>query len=166
MNITHRIFLVDDDTKQLLLLKDYLDRNSPYTLEIKLFSSGENCLEKLDEAPEIIILDYHLDGIRPGASNGLQILKEIQKRRKGVDVIMMSSQDQLQVGLNTLEFGATDYVIKGETALLRAELVVRRILERKASERFRKAQTVQLRWLYLGMVLLAATIIGLAIFAI
>ncbi|MBI1192045.1 MAG: response regulator [Bacteroidetes bacterium] len=166
MNQTHRIFLVDDDTKHLLLLKDFLERHSPYKLDIRLFSSGENCLDKLDELPEIVVLDYHLDGIRPGASNGLEILKELRRRRPDADVIMMSSQDQLQVGLNTLEFGATDYVIKGETALLRAELVIRRILERKAAERFRQAQALQLRWLYAALVATGLTIIGLAVFAI
>ena len=79
---------------------------------------------------------------------------------------MMSSQDQLQVGLNTLEYGATDYVIKGETALLRAELVIRRILERKASERFRKMQTGQLRILYGALALLAIALIVVSIIAI
>jgi DNA-binding NtrC family response regulator len=166
MDKTHRIFLVDDDTKHLLLLKDFLERHSPYRLDIKLFSSGENCLDKLEEQPEIVVLDYHLDGIRPGASNGLDILKELKRRKPGTEVIMMSSQDQLQVGLNTLEFGATDYVIKGETALLRAELVLRRILERKAAERFRQAQSRQLRWLYTALVLFGLVIIALAVFAI
>ncbi len=163
MNLRHRIFLVDDDTKHLLLLKDYLERNSPYSLDINLFSSGENCLEKLNLNPEIIVLDYYLDGIRPGASNGLEILKAIRSRNPDTEVVMMSSQDQLQVGLHTLEYGAIDYVIKGETALLRAELVIRRILERRASERFRKAQTRQMTWLYVALVVLALIIVSLAI---
>ncbi len=166
MNTSYLVFLVDDDTKQLLLLKDFLERNSPYSLDIKLFSSGENCLEKISEQPDIIVLDYHLDGIRPEASNGLEILKKIRKISPAMEVIMMSSQDQLQVGLNTLEYGATDYVIKGETALLRAELVIRRILERKASERFRKMQTGQLRILYGALALLAIALIVVSIIAI
>jgi two-component system, OmpR family, response regulator len=162
MDRTHRLFLVDDDTKHLLLLKDYLERQSPYNLNIHLFSSGENCLDRMGEGPEIVVLDYYLDGIRPGARNGLEILKEIRRRDPGIEVVMMSSQDQLEVGLHTLEYGATDYVIKGETALLRAELVIRRILERRAAERFQEVQSQRMRWLTGAMVLLA---LGMAVLA-
>lgn len=162
----HLIYLVDDDTKHLMLLKDHLERYSSYPLDIKLFTSGENCLEKMGDNPDVVILDFHLDGIRPEAANGLEILKSIKQDYPGVDVIMMSAQDQLPVGLQTLEYGATDYAIKGETAFLRAELALRRILERRAAALFSQQQTSQLRLLYGVLVILALILIFGAIYTI
>jgi CheY-like chemotaxis protein len=162
----HLVFLVDDDTKHLMLLKDHLERYSIYPLEIKLFSSGENCMEKMHEQPSVVVLDYHLDGIRPDAANGLEILKQIRDGYPDTDVIMMSAQDQLEVGLLTLEHGAADYAIKGETAFLRAEFALRRLLERRAAERYSAQQRQQLRMLYGILVLLAIALVALAMVAI
>jgi two-component system OmpR family response regulator len=162
----HLVYLVDDDTKHLMLLKDHLERYSVYPLTVRLFTSGENCMEKMGDGPEVVVLDYHLDGIRPDAADGLQILKRIRDEYPGTDVIMMSAQDQLDVGLQTLEHGATDYAIKGETAFLRAELALRRILERRAADRYREAQARQMRLLYVLLAVLAVALVAVAVVAI
>ncbi len=162
----HLVFLVDDDTKHLMLLKDHLERYSIYPLEVKLFTSGENCMEKMHEQPSVVVLDYHLDGIRPDAANGLQILRSIRRDYPDTDVIMMSAQDQLDVGLQTLEHGAADYAIKGETAFLRAEFALSRLLERRAAERYSAQQSRQLRILYMLLAALAVALVAVAVVAI
>jgi two-component system, OmpR family, response regulator len=64
--------------------------------------------------------------------NGLEILQEIKKRKPKVEVVMLSSQDKIDVALNTMKYGAFDYVIKGETAFHRAENALHNILQRNA----------------------------------
>lgn len=161
------IYLVDDDTKHLLLLKDHLESRLPFRKEISIFSSGENCLQKMaEQVPWIVVLDYHLDGIRPDAANGLEILRKIKRQYPGVDVIMMSAQDQLKVGLETLDAGATDYVIKGETAMLRVQLILHQLLERRSMDQWRDKQESKMRWLYLLVVLLVVGMVAMAVFAI
>jgi two-component system, OmpR family, response regulator len=63
-NKKHKVFLVDDDTKHLVMLKNHMEKKSSYNLEISIFSNGESCLERMHERPSVVVLDYYLDGIR------------------------------------------------------------------------------------------------------
>jgi DNA-binding NtrC family response regulator len=116
-----KLFLVDDDALFLKSLEiEFLD-NADF--EIKTFLSGELCLENLSLNPDIIILDYHLDGINPNAMNGLQTLTLI-KEHKDIPVIMLSSQDSIEVAVSCMYHKAYDYVVKSETAFVRLQKII------------------------------------------
>ena len=71
-----KIFLVDDDTLFLKALEIEFLKNTDFIIEC--FSTGENCLENLNHNPDVIILDYHLNGIEINAMNGLEALVKIK----------------------------------------------------------------------------------------
>ena len=56
-----KLFLVDDDPVFLKALEIEFHHHTDFTVET--FVSGELCLENLSQKPDVIILDYHLDGI-------------------------------------------------------------------------------------------------------
>jgi two-component system OmpR family response regulator len=116
MNKT-KIFLVDDDEIFLKSLEiEFLTQGD---FEIFSFTSGESCLINLPIGPDIVILDYHLDGINPLAINGLQTLDLIKEHDSSIPVIILSSQDKIDVAINCMHHQAFDYVVKSETAFLR-----------------------------------------------
>ena len=80
------IFIVDDDALFLKSLEIEFNMNGDF--EIKAFPTGELCLEQLDLNPDIIILDYYLNGIDDGAMNGLETLIRIKAARSYIPVIM------------------------------------------------------------------------------
>jgi DNA-binding NtrC family response regulator len=121
------IFIVDDDPKQSSMLKDFLSSSE---LNIQTFNSGEECLKNLDSDPEIIFLDYHFDLLGPDAMNGIDILQKIKERKPEIEVVMLSSQDKIEVAMNTMKYGAFDYIIKGETAFHRSENAITNIKSR------------------------------------
>ncbi len=125
---TFKVFLVDDDTKHLLLLKDHLTKKISYDLNIQIFSSGENAIQKLDENPDLIILDFYLDGINPKAKTGVEILSQMKRLSPELPVIMMSNQDKLEVAIDCFDNGATDYIIKNESAFLKSEIVIKNVI--------------------------------------
>jgi len=135
-NTRYKVFLVDDDTKHLVMLKNHLEKKSNYNLEINIFSNGEACLERLHEHPSIIVLDYYLDGIRSDAANGLEILKKITAQKIPSTVIMMSGQDDIKVAVDTIDNGAYDYIIKGESAYLRAQMIIDHILKNRNMQQY------------------------------
>src|SRR4051812_25060469 len=109
-----KIFLVDDDALFLKALEiDFLEQAD---FIIESFSSGEMCLEHLDEKPDVIILDYHLDGIDANAMNGIQTLDRIRAKNREIPVIILSAQDKIDVAISCMHHNAFDYVIKSETA--------------------------------------------------
>jgi two-component system, OmpR family, response regulator len=113
----NKLFLVDDDALFLKSLEIEFMSNGDF--EIETFISGELCLENLSKNPDIIILDYHLDGINPAAMNGLETLQQIKKTNKDIPVIILSSQDKIEVAVNCMHNNAFDYVVKSETAFVR-----------------------------------------------
>ncbi len=127
------IFVVDDDAIQLEMLKDYLiKKNSSYT--IKPFATGEECLQNLSLNPSIIFLDYNLNSVNKKAKDGLTVLKEIKKSNPDIEVVMFSGQEKIEVAVNTMSFGAFDYIVKSESAFVRAENVIKNIVRRHTLE--------------------------------
>ncbi len=131
---TYSIFLVDDDQKHLLLLKEHLIKHLPYKLKIETIASGAECLQKLSENPDLIILDYYFDGVSDDAPNGVEILRKIKHIKPNIPVVIMSHQDKLEVAVTCYDFGVKDYIIKNETAFARAQLVVRNIVHELIKE--------------------------------
>jgi two-component system OmpR family response regulator len=120
------IFCVDDD---LLFLKSFeIEFIKDKEFTIITFSAGESCLEKLSMKPDVIILDYFLDGLDKNAMNGLKTLDEIKRQAPHIPVIMLSSQDSIEVAVNCMHHEAFDYVVKSETAFLRLRKTIYSIL--------------------------------------
>jgi DNA-binding NarL/FixJ family response regulator len=109
------LFIVDDEPLLSEMLTDYL-KEQYNGFRIKSFPTGEDCLHKLHESPDAVILDYYLNSKEKDASNGIDILKEIKKRNKALPVIMLSSQKSYGTASQTIMYGAVHYVIKGQDA--------------------------------------------------
>jgi len=114
-----KIFLVDDDAVYLKLLEiEFLDHGD---FDIETYATGELCLENLYRTPDIIVLDYYLDGIDKNAMNGIETLDKIKAVDPNISVIMLSSQDSIDIAVNCMHHKAYDYVMKSETAFLRLQ---------------------------------------------
>jgi DNA-binding NtrC family response regulator len=122
------IFIVDDDHAQAEMMQDYLSKYS--TFNIHSFRSGEECLKKLDLKPDIVFLDYNFDKAGYGSLDGLDILKEIKSKKPHTEVVMISGQDKIEVAVNTMKYGAFDYIIKSESAFHRAENAILNLIRR------------------------------------
>ena len=132
-----KVFLVDDD---VLLLKDLqLQFDSDEIYETHTFSSGEECIKQLDQKPNVIVLDYHLDGINKNAMNGIETLDQVKNFNNEIAVIILSSQDKIEVAVNCMHHKALDYVIKSETAFLRLNKIIKTVY------RFNKIEK-ELKW--------------------
>jgi len=128
-----KLFLVDDDIVFLKLLEIEFSQNEIFMIET--FATGELCLENIDRQPDVIILDYHLDGIDKTAMNGMQTLDKIKLINADVPVIMLSSQDKIEVAIDCMHHSAIDYVVKSETAFMRLQKIIDHIFRVKQMEK-------------------------------
>lgn len=128
-----RLFLVDDDTLFLKSLEIEFTQHSDFKIE--MYATGELCLENLSHKPDIIILDYQLDGVNKNAMNGIQTLDKIKSFNPEIPVIMLSSQDKIEVAINCMHHKAFDYVLKSETVFVRLQKKINTILSFKEIER-------------------------------
>ncbi len=128
-----KIFLVDDDAVFLKSLEIDFLHNEGYKIET--FASGELCIRNLMGKPDIIVLDYHLDGIDKNAMNGIETLDKIKALNADIAVIMLSSQDKIDVAVKCMHHKAIDYVVKSETAFIRLQKIITAISSYKKMEK-------------------------------
>ncbi|MFI5129452.1 MAG: response regulator [Chitinophagales bacterium] len=114
-----KVFLVDDDALFLKSLEIEFLHHTDFAVET--FATGELCLKNLSNPPDVIILDYHLSGIDKNAMNGIETLDKIKSYHPNIPVVMLSSQDKIDVAISCMHHRAFDYVVKSETAFMRLQ---------------------------------------------
>lgn len=144
------IFVVEDsDIYRELLSKfindidneNFYEENRRYT--IRSFRTGEECLEAMSEKPDIVVLDYFLNGYSNArnAINGLAALREIKRRSPETHVVMVSSQGDFRITSELYQHGASDYISKepGIRERLQASLAkLMRTIEQKGEHKTHK----------------------------
>jgi two-component system, OmpR family, response regulator len=128
-----KLFLVDDDAVYLKSLEIAFLQHADFAIET--FSTGELCLQNLGHNPDVIILDYHLDGIDKNAMNGMEVLDKIKAVNPDIPVVMLSSQDKIEVAINCMHHRAFDYVVKSETAFTRLQKIITTIFQYRKMEK-------------------------------
>lgn len=125
MSTKKRLFVVDDDPfiTQLVVKKF---SNEKY--EVLPFTFGEDCLDALDQEPDLIILDYYFYKSGKEVMNGMEIFDRIKDARPDMPVIMLSGQDRGDLVLELARKGIDDYVIKDNTLIENLEVAIQDIL--------------------------------------
>jgi len=71
--------------------------------------------------------------------NGIETLDKIKACNKDLPVVMLSSQDKIDVAISCMHHKAFDYVVKSETAFLRLQKAINSIYSYQKLEK-------QLNW--------------------
>ena len=132
-----KLFMVDDDAVYLKLMEIEFLQHADF--DIETYPTGEKCIENLSRNPDIIILDFYLDGVDKSAMNGIETLDKIKAENPNIPVVMLSSQDKIDIAISCMHHGAFDYVVKSETAFVRLQKIITAIFEFKKIEK-------QLNW--------------------
>ncbi len=120
---THRVLLVEDDTRLANLIVDYLKSHG---MHVEVERRGDTVLTRLiNYKPDIILLDIMLPGL-----DGLSLCEKLPDYFAG-PILLMSALSTNEDQIKGLELGADDYVVKPvEPALLIAR--INNLLRRKA----------------------------------
>jgi DNA-binding NarL/FixJ family response regulator len=128
-----KLYLVDDDALFLKNLEIEFMEHADF--DIQTYATGELCIENLSKNPDAIILDYQLDGIDKTAMNGIDTLDKIKAFNPDIPVVMLSSQDKIDVAIRCMHHKAFDYVVKSETAFMRLQKIIPTIFKYKKMEK-------------------------------
>jgi two-component system OmpR family response regulator len=128
-----KLFLVDDDVVFLKSLEiEFAERGN---FIVETYVSGEHCVDALPNGPDLIILDYLLDGTDKNAMHGIATLDKIKAFNPDIPVIMLSAQDKIEVAVNCMHHKAFDYVVKSETAFLRLQKIITSVFHLRKIEK-------------------------------
>ena len=120
INAELRIFIVDDDRSSLALYQQHLC-NMGFT-NVFSFENGNACLNAVTQQPGVVFLDQKMK-----MPNAVDVLRKIKCFDPNIYVVFISSWEEVQAAVDSLKFGAFDYIIKGKTQLSQVELVLNRI---------------------------------------
>ncbi len=101
-----KIFMVDDDVFCLNIYEQHL-KNLGYN-DIHLFENGTECLNNIMMNPDVVFLDHSMDHL-----NGFEVLKKIKRYNPNIYVVIVSGQEDMRTAIDSLKFGAFDYIVKG-----------------------------------------------------
>lgn len=100
-----RVLIVDDEPDFLETIVKRLRRRK---IDATGADSGKRALELLEnEHFDVVILDIRMPGM-----DGIETLKEMKKKRPLMEVIMLTGHASVESGLQGIQFGAFDYVMK------------------------------------------------------
>lgn len=121
------IYVVDDDHVITSLVAARLE-SAGY--RVRSFAYAEDCIEALNENPDLIILDFYFlkEGTIP--MNGMEAYDEISRLAPEIPVIMLSAQEKGEVVLEFARKGIADYVIKDTDLIDNLQMAVKEVLER------------------------------------
>ncbi|MGO9620465.1 MAG: response regulator [Desulfobaccales bacterium] len=121
-----KVLIVDDE---LDFLETIVKRIRARNVEVSGVESGYLALEALDSSsPDVIILDVKMPGM-----DGIETLREIKKRKPLTEVIMLTGHASVESGIQGMQLGAFDYLMK-PIALDELLEKVRQAYERKLTQ--------------------------------
>jgi CheY-like chemotaxis protein len=104
------IFVVEDNQIYNKLVVSYLKTNKFTNVEAYL--TGEEVLKNMHKNPDIVIQDYLLDGM-----TGIEVLIKAKKICPNVEFIFLSGNDNIDIAINSMKYGAYNYIVKDQMAL-------------------------------------------------
>jgi DNA-binding NtrC family response regulator len=121
------ILVADDDPDIRDILQDTLRSLGARVLTA---SDGRDCLERIEnEGPDLLLLDIEMP-----IKNGLDVLKELRRRRYDTTVIMITAYGTIDRAVEAMKEGAFDFITK-PFDLEHIAVVVEKALEREKLKR-------------------------------
>ncbi len=118
-----KLMIVDDERD---FLETIVKRLKARNIEVNGVESGYQALDNLAGLnPDVIILDVKMPGM-----DGIETLREIKKKSPLTEVIMLTGHASVESGIQGMQLGAFDYVMK-PVALDELLEKVRQAYERK-----------------------------------
>ncbi len=116
-----KILIIDDDhlvcisLKKLLMKLDY---------DVEICMEGKDALDTVERyEPDIILLDIYLT-----THNGLELLKQFQKKFYHIPVIMITGYSDVKIAVTAIKSGAFDFLLK-PIDIEQLQMVLKKALE-------------------------------------
>jgi DNA-binding NtrC family response regulator len=150
------IFVVEDNQMYNKLVVSYLKTNKFTNVESYL--TGEDALQNMHKSPDIVIQDYLLEGM-----TGIEVLIKAKKSNPDVEFIFLSGQDSIDIAINSMKYGAYDYIVKDQMALQKLVNKIHKINSVTELVKSNKRYKVGVVLFFIGLALLIIATLTLAL---
>lgn len=100
-----RVLVVDDE---LDFLETIVKRLQTRKIDVTGVDSGVKALSIIDDQDfDVVVLDVKMPGL-----DGIETLREMKKKKPRLEVIMLTGHASVESGIQGMQLGAFDYVMK------------------------------------------------------
>ena len=117
--IPYKVFIVEDNVLYAKVLKKQLTDDQ---LQVKVFHTGADIINSLEEKPDVITLDYTLPDM-----TGKEVLQKVHDKLPGAQVIVISAQEDIDTAIELMKMGAYDYIMKAPDTREKLSNIIRNI---------------------------------------
>lgn len=136
----YRIMLADDEGIVLDALTFIIEKNFGDSCQIETAKTGRGVIELAEEfLPDIALMDIQMPGI-----NGIEAIKEIRKRNKSTQFIIVSAYDKFDYAKEAINLGVLDYINKP----IRQDVIVevlKKAMKTLDAERHKRSSDLMIR---------------------
>ncbi len=150
-----QLFIVDDDDKMAQGLEKHISNKFGNIFNVSVFNSGALALKNLNAHTGMVILDYELKG-----ENGNDVLKAIKLKNPKTEVVMLTSNEDINVAIESFKKGAMDYIIKNDRAWKKINSTILTVLMYPVNILIREFGVNK----YLAIFLLVFLVMGVGVF--
>ena len=124
------ILLIEDNPGDIRLLQEYLKESSAYQFHLTQVGRLSTGLERLAEAGlDAVLLDLSLPD-----SQGLDTLVRLHEAAQGVPIVVLTGTEDEALGVQLIQAGAQDYLVKGQVTGPLLTRSLRYVIERNRTE--------------------------------
>jgi diguanylate cyclase (GGDEF)-like protein len=125
-----KVLLIEDDEDDYLLTRELLSKLKSPPIYLNWISSYQDGLAAIERNEyDVYLVDYHL-----GASSGLELLRHARSEESfGRPLIMLTGQESLDVDMEAIRAGASDYLLKSQVNTSLLERSIHHAIERAKS---------------------------------
>jgi signal transduction histidine kinase len=137
------VLVVEDDEDDFVLTSSLLAEIYTGNFVPEWVKTYEDAIKRVCENHyDICLLDYRL-----GAHDGLELLRHARQRGCDAPVILLTGQGDLEVDMQAMKAGASDYLVKGQINAANLERSIRYAIQQKqmAEERIRRIREQEAR---------------------
>lgn len=117
----YKVFVIEDNRTEGLLLQ--LALSSLSNLDIVTVATGQEFLDRIDEKPDIAIIDLNLPDM-----TGLELIQYIRKESLKTRMVVVSAQRDMDMLAEVQAEGVYNYLVKSEACLTYLHQVVEDLL--------------------------------------
>lgn len=150
------IFVVEDNHIYKDLVVSYL-KTHRYT-NVESYLTGEEALKNMHKNPDVVIQDYLLDGM-----TGIEVLIKAKKIAPNVEFIFLSGNDNIDIAINSMKYGASNYIVKDQNALPKMVEKIRQLSSASKIVETKKTFKLGVTLFFVGIGLLIAITLFIAI---
>lgn len=105
----YQVLIIEDDFRVADINRQFIEQTDGFSVAAICHNAADSLtfLESQSSLPDLVLLDAYIPDV-----NGLELLWEIRRRFRGVDIVMVTAAKEVETIQEALRGGVFDYLIK------------------------------------------------------